>query len=447
MSVRVLHLSTWDTHGAGRAAHRLHDALRRLGYASRMLVVFRLTDDPDVVAFRPDDRRRARIWRWRRRRRIHRDAAAYALTRTAERWMFTDDRTEHGTALVDQLPACDVLTLHATPELVDHEHFFGRLPAAVPVVWRLPDMGPFTGGCHYDGGCGRFRDRCGACPVLGSARHDDLSRQVWERKRRSLARMPVPPHVVAPSRWVAAQARASSLFGSFPLSVIPNGVDPARWCPGDRSAVRTALGIPADARVVLFVADNTENPIKGFAVLADALRALDGEAGRGLFLLTAGSNDPGGRVGDRLPADRRLHLGRLTCDRLLWAAYNAADVFAMPSLQESFGQTVVEAMACGTPTVGFATGGMSDTVRPGVTGWLAAPGDPADLAAQLARALDGPGGRGLMAAGCRRVAVEEYSSDLQARRYAALYDDLLAARRWPPGVDGVLLPSATAAER
>ena len=72
---------------------------------------------------------------------------------------------------------------------------------------------------------------------------------------------------------------------------------------------------------------------------------------------------------------RHLHLGRISNDRLLSAVYSAADVYTIASLQEVFGQTVIESLACGTPVAGFASGGIVDMVRPGVTGTLAPTGD------------------------------------------------------------------------
>ena len=83
------------------------------------------------------------------------------------------------------------------PDLV-HFHWVGwgmlrleDLPnIRAPLVWTLHDMWAFTGGCHYDQGCGRYIDRCGACPMLGSSRDDDLSRRTWLRKRDVFARLP-----------------------------------------------------------------------------------------------------------------------------------------------------------------------------------------------------------------------------------------------------------------
>jgi hypothetical protein len=52
-----------------------------------------------------------------------------------------------------------------------------------PIVWSLHDMWAFTVGCHYDEACGKYKTACGACPVLGSAKQNDLSAKIWQRKQ------------------------------------------------------------------------------------------------------------------------------------------------------------------------------------------------------------------------------------------------------------------------
>ena len=124
-----------------------------------------------------------------------------------------------------------------------------------------------------------------------------------------------------------------------------------------------------------------------------------------------------------------LNLGKLTHDRLLSTAYSAADVFVIASLQESFGQTVTESLACGTPVVAFASGGIVDMVRPGQTGWLAPTGDTAALGSALRTALLELGDdarRAEMQQTCRQIAVDEYSMDTQAHAYLRLYESLIA---------------------
>jgi glycosyltransferase involved in cell wall biosynthesis len=285
-------------------------------------------------------------------------------------------------------------------------------------VWRLADMGAMTGGCHYDNGCGKFTARCGACPVLGSNREDDLSRQIWLRKHRALESIDTSRlHLVGTSRWITAEAKRSSLLGRFASTIIPNGLDIDDFAPRDKGFSRDTLGIPRDKKALLFVADSSAIKRKGFDQLAQAIEVLRDRSD--LFLLSVGGGKP--MVAD-LP---QLHLGRISNDRMLSVIYSAADVFVIPSLQESFGQTVTESLACGTPVVGFDTGGIPDMVRPGLTGYLAPVGNSAALASAIARLLDDPASAAAMSVSCRQIAVKEYSLAVQAESYLRFYEGLL----------------------
>jgi len=100
---------------------------------------------------------------------------------------------------------------------VDYQDFFGAKPAHLPVVWRLADMNPFTGGCHFDEGCGKYANGCGACPQLGSSNPSDLSRQIWRRKQAALASIdPHMLHLVVLNRSAAEDLKRSALFGRSP---------------------------------------------------------------------------------------------------------------------------------------------------------------------------------------------------------------------------------------
>ena len=423
----MAHLSTSDSGGgAARAAYRLHTGLRRLGVESSMLVEQRWTDDPHVARFRPPTDLAGRLRRRLRAAAIDRDEARYPDRPPTVDW-FSDDRTPYGGRVVAQLPPCDVVNLHWVAGFVDYGGFF---PAAarlgVPLVWRLADMNAFTGGCHYDDGSGKFTAQCGACHQLGSTDPDDLSRQIWRRKRQALSHLPDDGlQLVGTSRWIAGEARRSSLMSRFPVTVIPNGLDVKDFAPRDRKFARDFFDLPPDAKIVLFAADSTANVRKGFAYLAEALQGISDVPG--LLLVSVGRGSPA------IAGVPHRHLGKIKDDRVLSLAYSAADVYAIASLQESFGQTVTESMACGTPVVGFASGGIVDMVRPGVTGELAPTRDVPALRAAVKQVLSDPGRRAALAENCRRVAVQEYSLEVQASAYRALYESLVArARTQPP---------------
>src|SRR4029453_10006378 len=134
----------------------------------------------------------------------------------------------------------------------------------------------------------------------------DLSRQIWRRKRAVLGAIaPGRLHLVAPSRWLANEAKRSSLLQKFPITVIPLALDTEVFCPRDRRGAREALGIPSDALVVLFVASLISHPLKGFARLGQGLNGL-GDLPN-LLLLSVGRGQP--PVESQIPHMPLGHLG------------------------------------------------------------------------------------------------------------------------------------------
>ena len=421
--LRVVHLSTSDSSGgAARAAFRLHRGLRGIGVDSSMLVEERTSDDPHVTRFRPPADLLSRLRRRMRRSAIAKDAARYPNRPPSLDW-FSDDRTPTGAQLAAALPNCDVVNLHWVAGFVDYQGFF---PAAarmnIPLVWRLADMNAFTGGCHYDDHSGKFTQQCGACHQLSSTDSNDLSHQIWLRKKHALSHLADGDlHLVATSKWIAAEAKRSSLMGRFPVTIIPNGLDTRDFAPRDRKFSRDFFDLPPDARIVLFAADTAATVRKGFAYLAEAIVGMTDVPD--LLLVSVGGGDP------KITGGPHRHLGRIKDDRVLSLAYSAADVYAIASLQESFGQTVTESMACGTPVAAFASGGIVDMVRPGVTGDLARTKDVPALRQAVRNLLNDPALRARMSENCRRIVLAEYSLEVQARAYLALYESLVAARR------------------
>jgi glycosyltransferase involved in cell wall biosynthesis len=119
-----------------------------------------------------------------------------------------------------------------------------------------------------------------------------------------------------------------------------------------------------------------------------------------------------------------MHITSMTDDRPLSMVYSAADVFVLPSLADNLPNTMLEALACGTPVVAFATGGIPDGVRPGVTGLLAKSGDSAELRAAILEILGNDPKRAEMSANCRRIALAEYDLSVQASRYMEVYSGM-----------------------
>jgi len=144
-----------------------------------------------------------------------------------------------------------------------------------PLVWRLPDMWALTGGCHFSGECRRFEGKCGRCPALSSDSEPDLSTLVWKLKERTYPNLDL--HIVAPSTWLATQARRSSLLSEKPIRVIPNGLNTRIFSPRQI----TGAGEKDDRLTILFGAiDAVGDDRKGADLLFEALEILDEDFGR-----------------------------------------------------------------------------------------------------------------------------------------------------------------------
>jgi len=413
--MKVLHLGTTDVRGgAARGAFWLHAALRERGVGSQMLVGRKYSDDPDVVPF-PALLGRADNW-------LREGLDALPLRRY--------DKTDESYWTVGWVPrAIGRVVRRLAPDVV-HVHWTGGGFLSVgalahidaPIVWTMRDMWPLTGGCHYTIECERYLVGCGSCPQLRSSAGRDLSRRVWQRKLeqwRGLRLWMVPI-----SRWLADAAEASPLFDGQPVRVIPNGIDTRRFRPMDRHLSRLAWGIEEGRRCILYGAiDAIRDRRKGFPELLDALRHLGGTHDRDTELVVFGDLQP-----EAIP-DVGLKVrcvGTIEDDVMLARLYEAADVMVAPSLQEAFGKTLVEAMACGTPVVAFDHGGPADIVAHRETGYLARAFSAEDLARGIAWCLGDAARNAQLGRNARARAELEFDIGVVAGRYDDLYDEVLS---------------------
>jgi glycosyltransferase involved in cell wall biosynthesis len=415
--MKIAHVNTYDlSGGAARAAYRLHRGLVEDGVESVMFVRDKSSAD---AAVRSLGSLAATL------RSYANNAVALPYRRRSD--IFTaapvSGRVVHSVGAWDP----DVMHLHWIAD-----GFVG--PASLraakrPIVWTLHDSYAFTGGCHCPLECRRYTERCGACPVLASKSVRDLSRAVWHRKRRAWRNLDLT--IVTPSRWMAACARDSSLLGHRRIDVIPNGLDLNAFRPMPREVARGVLRLPNDRRYVLFTAvGGASNPIKGFVHLAAALRALhQNGAGGALELLVGGSSVPPS-MDCGVPV---RCMGILHDDLSIALLNSAADVVAVPSVQDNFPNTVLEALACGRPVAAFRIGGNPDMITDRQNGVLAEPFDAGALARGIAWLLENETRWRELSAAARCTAEAQYGLGIQARRYTALYRELTDPARADAG--------------
>ncbi|BDA70278.1 glycosyl transferase, group 1 [Calothrix sp. PCC 7716] len=413
--MKILHLSTYDiTGGAARSAYRLHQSLIGINVHSQVLVQTKFGDDKNVIAPKTGlEKGLAKL--------------GHALEAIPPRFYRQRKQTPFSTQWAPDLilPRVnrlnpDLINLHWTNESYLRIETIAKLHS--PIVWTLHDMSAFTGGCHYDEECGRYVKSCSLCPQLSSNNKFDLSHWVWQRKSNAWKNLHLT--IVAPSTWMAKCARSSSLFQQQQIEVIPYGIDTQRYKPINRQTVRALLNLPQDKQLILFGAVNaTSTPRKGFHLLLPALQNLcKSEWHDKIELVVIGASQPD------IPSNlgfKTHYLGSLSDDISLAQVYAASDVFVAPSVQDNLPNTVMEALACGVPCVGFDIGGMSDMIEHLKNGYLAQPFDIADLSKGISWILESSDRHAKLCKRAREKVEQEFTQKLQASRYTYLYTDIL----------------------
>ncbi|RLC04655.1 MAG: glycosyl transferase [Deltaproteobacteria bacterium] len=333
--------------------------------------------------------------------------------------MFTDAESSVRLDQIREIQEADIVNLHWVAGAMDYTNAAVALKNT-PVVWTLHDMNPFTGGCHYAGGCLKYKTSCGACPQLGSDNTNDLSQQIWKQKLEAYKNLNI--HIVALSRWLAGCARESALFSRFPVHLIPNGFPLHIFKPYSKREIRKALNIPESAKVILFGADAVANERKGFRYLLAALNRLSLKEGQDAVILTFGRFPENVKISSKYPI---RNMGLIGDETQIAAIYSVADLFVLPSFEDNLPNTVIEAMACGVPVVGFNIGGMPDMIAHKKTGYLARPGDIDGLVEGIKWIISSYDKGVNFSDQCRKKVENEYAPEIQAKAYHALYNQIL----------------------
>lgn len=403
-------LSTYDLYGgAGRAAFRLHQGLQSLDIPSKLWVQNKSSWDASV---------QAPLKGW--------EKAWSALRSTLDAFPLKLYPQRKATAFSPQwLPSRigQAISTHPFDVVNIHLATNGFIPIQAlkairqPIVWTLHDMWAFTGGCHYGEDCVRYRDSCGQCPQLASTNSWDLSHILWNKKHRSWQNRKIT--VVTPTHWLADCARKSSLFRQNRIEVIPYGIDLQAYRPMDKQAARNTLNLPSDKQMVMFGTTHLLDKRKGFSFLKEALdRLKQSSSFNNLIVALFGISDKS----LDLPYPSYF-LGNLSDDLSLSLAYSAADVFVLPSLQDNMPNTILEALACGTPCVAFRTGGLPDLIDHEKDGYLAETRNTRQLADGIRWVLEDKRRHTGLRENARQKAMTHFDSKTQAKRYATLYQE------------------------
>lgn len=422
MNILILNTSEL-TGGAAVAANRLAKALGKSGVEVSMLVRDRKTGDERVTALNDS------FWasRWNFIRFVWERLIIFICNHFRRKPLFQVSIANTGTDLSDHplVKAADVIHLHWINQgFLSLANIRKLALIGKPIVWTMHDMWPFTAICHYSFGCERFKKECGECPFLSSSDKKDLSYHVFNKKR-FLADSKI--QLVAVSTWLRQQAQDSALTNRLPVEVIPNVIDTSLFVPSDKEEARKSLSLPLDKKIILMGAARINDPIKGFEYLVKALSILKERKGEeDYFLVLFGGIKGDDSFLSEIPIPY-VWMGSLSDPSMIAKLYAAADVTVVASLYETFGQTIIEGMACGCPAVSFDNSGQTDIINHLENGYLAKYKDTDDLATGIKWVIDNRESLRLDEA-CICKVHDCYKESIIAKKYIALYQSLCNKR-------------------
>ena len=254
-----------------------------------------------------------------------------------------------------------------------------------PIYLRMQDIAPITGGCHLAWDCLGYQRECGKCPALHSDDPADQSHINWCYKKAFVEQTDIK--VFTGSSWLYDKIQKGSMFRNKEKYKIPIPIDESLYHPGRKNEARSALNLPMNKKIIFFGANAFFKKNKGFKELVESLYVLRGKLNQNdtqnIHLAIAGNYSK--KIDFILPFEY-TSLGLLSHEQLP-LAFQAADFFVSPSIEDPGPMMVNQSLMCGTPVVAFEMGVAVDLVISGETGYKAKLLDIEDMANGMAYML------------------------------------------------------------
>lgn len=409
--MRIVHLSTFETGGAGIAAKRLHDGLLASGQNSVFLSLSRGINRDSLATYYSTLPSLKRIWFRLKdnlsvRKKTEFKFRDYLKSLVHDAEIYTIPYSRFHTEYHPVIKSADILNIHWVGGLVNYPTFFSEINK--PVVWTFHDMNPFMGGFHYE------NDK-----VDNYGHLKDLEDQFISVKEKAIRSLKSRLIIVSPSLWLAQKAAKSSLLRENEIVVIPNGIEIMPFSQKDKIDLKGEFGFPRNKKTLLFLADNIMTKRKGFDLLVAAMNELNDQD---FFLATIGQaeNVP-------ITRDDIKHFGRIKDQVQIKRIIAAADAVVIPSREDNLPNVMLEAFSCGTPVIAFPVGGLGEHIKNGFNGLLAKEITDISLNDRIRQFI--AGNWNMDSNSIRNYANENFAIDKVVLKYMSLYNNILSNQK------------------
>jgi glycosyltransferase involved in cell wall biosynthesis len=411
--MKIIHLSHSDlSGGASRGAYRVHNMLVKNEIDSTMWVDIKKSVDQTVIG--PESKIRNFINNKRQHLR-------FPINKLLKSYIFG----MHSPSL---LPSKWLKKINNSDADIIHLHWIQGEMLSIkdiskinkPLIWSFHDMWPFCGCEHY-----AYNNRY----YEGYTRNNrsknelwffDINRWRWMQKVKLFNK---PIQIISHSKWMTDCVQKSFLMNNWPIETIPLPIDTSKWNPVEKNFSRKKLNLPQNKKLIIFGATGgVKDPRKGFELLKLALNNLKKlNSIDDLNLVVFG----GSNKNFYSDIDMKIHdFHEINDDSILQKLYSASDLMVVPSKLEAFGQTAIEALACGTPVVAFSGTGLSDIIEHKKTGYLAKSLNENDLADGINWVLKNSFNN-ILSTNSRSRAKLFFSEDVIIKKYFNIYSKLL----------------------
>lgn len=406
--MQVLHINYYDSNGgAARACCRLHKGLINHDIDSRILVIDKLSDDESII--KAVGLKMKFVLKIIQKLSFEFSKLQNSSNKLPHSLGFFSNRIYKKINKINP----DIVHLHwingEMLSIKDLSNLEGK------IVWTLHDEWAFCGTEHYKGDSLRYKNG-----YLKKNKKDsglDIDRFIWQKKIKYWKDLAF--NIVTPSNWLGKSASKSILFKNKNVSVIPNGLNLNIFKMEDKTESRKYLNLPEDKKLIAFGATNVNDLNKGGKELEEIVNIVSKQC-TDIEIVTVG----GGANLRELSGIKINNLGLLTSEEDIVKFYSAVNLFILPSKQDNLPNMIMEAMACGTPCVGFDTGGVPDMITHKVNGYLAKAFDCGNFAHGIKWILKNPE-YDKICYNARKTAEDKFDIKNIARQYIELYEKII----------------------